>query len=544
MTEQNGDTIKRICDRFNAMKAARSVFENHWEEVAEVTSPIDRKFTSFHSPGEKKRTGQYDSVTELSLKRATSFYDSVTTPRNKRWHGIRGGRYDLQNNQEVREYYDVVENVLFQHRYGPRANFPSQRNKQVHSLFGFGNGAIFVDMVDRRIRYRFIHLSNLYFDENAWGMIDVVYRKTKMNRRQLEQRFGEDSIPESVKKKSGSSGQAEEKYEVIHATEPNPNYDPESVNPEERKYITHYVLNESDKVLLEVGGYDNFPYAISRDGNSEEEVYGRGIAMTILPNTKMVNQMKKTHIEAGHMAIRPTLLMKDDGSVSSVDLRPGKIIRGGLDASGNRTLDPLNHGARYDISSDMLASEHNMIREAFMLDLFISNLEREATATEVLTRSQEQARLLAPMSGQEETESLAIMIEREVGLHYMAGNLPPMPQILQEAMGEFEIEYTSPIANSQKADEALGATQTVQQVYAAAQFDPNALDMIDFDEYIRLQGEANGTPAKIIRGEDDVAAIREQRAQQQQQQMMMENAKNLSGAALDVARAEKTAQEI
>ena len=544
MIEQNQDTIKRICDRYNSMKSARSVFENHWEEVAQVVSPNDQKFTSFFQPGEKKRTGQYDSVTELSLKRATSFYDSVTTPRNKRWHGISAGTFDLKNNQEVREYYDIVEDVLFKHRYGPRSNFPSQRHKQVYSLFGFGTGAMFVDMVGRKIRYRFIHLSNLYFDENAWGMIDTCYRKTMLTHRQMVQQFGEENIPDSIKRKASGNGQADHKYEVIHATEPNPNYDPESLDPTDRQFIMHYILNEQDKAILQIGGYDNFPYAISRDGNSEEEVYGRGVAMTILPNTKMVNQMKKTHIEAGHMSIRPTLLMKDDGAISSVDLRPGKIVRGGIDAAGNRALEPLNHGARYDISSDMLASEHQMIREAFMLDLFISSLEREATATEVLTRSQEQARLLAPMSGQEETESLAVMIEREVSLHYLAGNLPPMPKMLQEAMGEFEIEYTSPIANSQKADEALGATQTVQQVYAAAQFDPNALDMIDFDEYIRLQGEANGTPAKIIRGEDDVAAIREQRAQQQQQQMMMENAKNLSGAALDVARAEKTAQEI
>jgi len=541
MPEQNADTIQRIVNRMDGMKSFRSVFENQWEEVAEVTSPRDRMFTSMYSPGEKKRSNQYDSVTELSLNRASSFYDSVTTPRNKRWHGLKSGNFELDKNQRVREYYDMVEDVLFRHRYGPGSNYPGQRHEQVRSLFGFGNGVIFVDMIGRKIRYKTIHLSQCYFEENAWGIIDVCYRKQDMTVRQMEQQFGEDAVPESVKKKSTNKTQT---YEVIHTVEPNPQYDPESLNPEERRFISYYVLNESDKAILAVTGYNNFPYAISRDSKSPREVYGRGVAMAILPNTKMVNQMKKTHIEAGHMAIRPTLLMKDDGSVNSVDLRPGKIIRGGIDAGGNDALRPLNHGARYDISSDMLATEHAMIREAFMLDLFISNLEREATATEVLTRSQEQARLLAPMSGQEETESLAIMIEREVNLHEMAGNLPPMPPELVEAQGEFDIEYTSPIANSQKADEALGATQTVQQVYAAAQFDPNALDMIDFDEYIRLQAEANGTPAKILRGEEDVESIRQQRAQQQQQQMMMENAKNLSGAALDVARAEKTAQEI
>lgn len=541
-SDREEDIISYITRRFSDMQTYRAVFENHWEEVAEVTSPRDRDFTGMFSPGEKKRTNQYDSVTELSLNRASSFYDAVTTPRNKRWHGIRSNFPELNNNQRVREYYDEVENVLFQHRYGPGSNFPSQRHEQIRSLFGFGNGVIFTDLVGSKIRYKAIHLANVFLDENAWGIVDVVYRKCDMTGRQIEQQFGEDAVPKTVKNNQHTGTQ--NTYCVIHTCEPNPNYVRGSVNPKERKYISHYMFNESEKKILETTGYDNFPYAISRDSKSPREIYGRGIAMAILPNTKMLNQIKKTHIEAAHMSVRPTLLMKDDGSVNAVDLRPGKIIRGGLDAAGNRVLDPLNHGARYDISSDLLASEHNMIREAFMLDLFISNLEREATATEVLTRSQEQARLLSPMSGQEETESLATMIEREINLHNLAGHLPEMPPELVEAGGDFQIEYTSPIANSQKADEALGATQTIQQVYAAAQFDPSVLDIVNLDAYIRLQGDANGTPAKVFRGEDEVAMIREQRAQQEQMMAMVENAKNVSGATLDMARAEKTAREI
>ena len=541
-TRNKDDIISYVTRRYSDLCSYRSVFENHWEEVAEVTSPRDRNFTGFFSPGDKKRTSQYDSVTELSLSRASSFYDAVTTPRNKRWHGIRSNLPTLNNNQRVREYYDEVENVLFQHRYGPGSNFPSQRHEQIRSLFGFGNGAIFVDLVGNKIRYKCIHLSNLYLDENAWGIVDVVYRKCEMTGRQIEQQFGEAAVPQTVKNNQHTG--TTQTYCVIHTCEPNPNYVPESLNPEERKYISHYIFNETEKKILETTGYDNFPYAISRDSKSPREVYGRGIGMAILPNTKMLNQIKKTHIEAAHMNVRPTLLMKDDGSVNAVDLRPGKIIRGGIDAAGNPVLAPLNHGARYDISSDLLASEYGMIREAFMLDLFISNLEREATATEVLTRSQEQARLLSPMSGQEETESLATMIEREINLHNVAGHLPEMPPELIEAGGDFAIEYTSPIANSQKADEALGATQTIQAAFAAAQFDPSALDVVNLDEYIRLQADANGTPAKVIRAMEDVQAMRQQRAQQEQMMAMMENAKNVSGAALDVARAEKTAREM
>lgn len=542
MNKEEQDIVNRVIERYEAMRSFRSVFERHWEDVADVITPRDRNFTSFFSPGEKKRQNQYDSVTEFSLNRATSFYDSVTTPRDKRWHGLTASDQELKKNQRVREYYDTVEDILFQHRYGPRSNYASARHEQIRSMFAFGQGALFVDMVGNKIRYLPVHISQLFFDEDAYGIIDTCYRIIDMTKKQIEQRFGEDALPNSLKNQTKADSQIT--YKVIHCCEPNYNYVQGSLNPEERKYISYYVLYSQERKLLDTTGYDNFPYAISRDQRSPREVYARGIAMGVLPNVQMVNQMKKTHIEAGHMSIRPTLLMKDDGSINSVDLRPGKIVRGGIDASGQRALEPLNHGVRYDISVDMLEREHNMIREAFMLDLFISNLEREATATEVLTRSQEQARLLAPMSGQEETESHPVLIERELNLHEIAGNIPPMPEELVEVMGDFQIEYTSPLANSQKSDEALGATQTVQSIFASAQFDPSALDIVDFDEYHRLIAEANGTPAKILNSEEEIAAVREQRAQQEQQMMMAQNAKPVADAALSAARAEKTAAEI
>jgi len=267
--------------------------------------------------------------------------------------------------------------------------------------------------------------------------------------------------------------------------------------------------------------------------------------MATLPNVKMLNQMKKTHIEAAHMNVRPPLLMRDDGSINTVDIRPGRTIVGGIDANGNPTIQPLNHGARFDISEVNLVAEQNNIREWFMLDLFINSLEREATATEVVARSQEQARLLSSMSGQEETESHSVMIEREINLlNTIPGMLPEMPGELIEAGGEFQIEFSSPLASSQKSDEALGAMQTFQTIAAAAQFDPSIMDRFDMDAYAMVISEANGTPAKIMRGDEDVAMIRQQRAQQEQMMAAAQMAPGVAKAGLDVARTEKTMSEM
>jgi hypothetical protein len=358
------------------------------------------------------------------------------------------------------------------------------------------------------------------------------------------QQFGEDKVPDGVKNKEGS--EKNRKYTVIHTCEPNPDYDPDpnNINPLKHEYISYYILVEGEDAILKKGGYKNFPYAISRDTQAVREVYGRSVSMAILPTTKMLNQMKKTDITAKHMAIQPPNLMKDDGSIQVADFRPGKMIVGGLDAAGNPNIVPYNTGVRVDISDVARAEEQGLIREAFMLDLFINNLEREATATEVMTRSSEQARLLAPLTGREETESFAPQIERELQLLEDIGALPPMPPELIEAGGEFEIEFKSPIANSQKADEAIGASQTIQAAIEVSAFAPEIMDKVDVDEYMDIISEANGTPSRMVKSDEMVAQIREARAKEQQMAQMMEAAQPLSQAGLNAAKAEETLQGI
>ena len=248
MNQEEQDIVNRVIERYEAMRSFRSVFERHWEDVADVVTPRDRNFTSFFSPGEKKRQNQYDSVTEFSLNRATSFYDSVTTPRNKRWHGLTAARADMRGNQRVQEYFDAVEDVLFQHRYGPRSNYASARHEQIRSLFAFGQGALFVDMVGSKIRYLPIHISQLFFDEDPYGMIDTCYRMIDMTKKQIEQRFGEDALPDGLKNQSKADAQVT--YKVIHSCEPNPDYNQGSLNPEERKYISYYVLYSLKKISI------------------------------------------------------------------------------------------------------------------------------------------------------------------------------------------------------------------------------------------------------------------------------------------------------
>jgi hypothetical protein len=165
------------------------------------------------------------------------------------------------------------------------------------------------------------------------------------------------------------------------------------------------------------------------------------------------------------------------------------------------------------------------------------------TATEVLQRAQEKGDLLSPSAGRQQSESQGRMIEREIDLLTFAGLLPPMPDILLEAGGEYEVEYTAPLNVLQKAGQAAATTQIINDAIPIAQIDPTIMDNFDFDEYINIMRDARNAPSRLFRSDDEIKAIRQQKAQEQQMQQLVAAAPQVAGSIKDIAQAGSYAQQ-
>jgi hypothetical protein len=137
---------------------------------------------------------------------------------------------------------------------------------------------------------------------------------------------------------------------------------------------------------------------------------------------------------------------------------------------------------------------------------------------------------------------LGPLIEREIDLLMFHRVLPPMPDILREAGGEYEIVYDSPMSRMQRAEELVGVQRTMELLAPFAQMDPTVLDVFDKDELARLTAEVSGVPTPVLRSPEKVAALRQQRAQQEQDAMMMQAAQPLAGAMKDAAQAQALLQ--
>lgn len=533
MSDSRADDIIR---RQEKMATDRAVFDSHWREIAERILPRADYFRVNRQPGDKHTEKIFDSTANLALERFAAAMESMLTPRTQRWHKLRTGVEELDENQEVKEYLDQVTSILFQVRYSPKANFASQANEAYMSLGAFGTGAVFTDdLIGRGIRYRSIALSELYIAENHQGMVDTVHRRFSMTARQAVQKFG-DKVGEKIKKAAEKT--PEQQFDFIHAVGPRAEVDYGRKDYKGMPLYSCYIAMEG-RALVSEGGYHSMPYAVGRYVTSPKEVYGRSPAMTVLPDIKMINEMSKTVIRAAHKLVDPPLLLQEDGALQAFDLRPGALNYGGVNDQGQQLVHALQTGARVDIGLDMMEQRRKTINDAFLVTLFQILVDApQMTATEAMLRAQEKGSLLAPTMGRQQSEFLGPLIERELDILGRAGALPEMPDVLKQAGGMVEIEYVSPLNRAQRADEGVAIMNTLQAIAPLAQIDPKVMMIFDPEQVARELADINGVPAKVLRSPEDIKAMDDQAAQAAQAQQLLAAAPVASGVVKDLAQAQ------
>jgi hypothetical protein len=291
------------------------------------------------------------------------------------------------------------------------------------------------------------------------------------------------------------------------------------------------------------GGYFTMPYVVSRFTTAPREIYGRSPAITVLSTLNGVNEMQKTLLRAAQKAVDPPLMAMDDDELRGFNLRAGAINYGGLDAQGNERVKPLATGANMTIGLEMIQAERDVINNAFFVTLFQVLVENpQMTATEALIRAQEKGELLAPALGRQQTDQLGPQIARELDILNRAGKLPDMPDVMKEAGGFVEIEYTSPLNILQKAGDGVAILRTIEALTGPAQYDPSALKVINWERTGRKIAEANGMPADCMNTPEEVAENQAQAQQQDQAAQMIAAAPALGKTALDISKAQAMAQ--
>lgn len=531
-------TVDDLIRRWEQARAARGNWDGIFQEIADRVLPQAADFNARQSDGAKRTDLMYDATAALALQKFTAAIESFATPRNQRWHTLEVNDPALQKNQNVKRYLEEVTELLFKVRYSPRAAFAAQTNETYLSFGAFGTAGIFIDddIKARVIRYKSLALASTWFLENHHGLVDTVFRCFKRTLRQIEQRWP-GKLPEKLRQRLEKY--PDEQHEIVHFVGPQVDYEPSKLGS--MPWASCYFM-PGEKHKLDEGGFLSWPFGVARYMTAADEIYGRSPAWLALSNIKVLNEQKKTHIKAGHKAVDPPLLVHEDGILQAFSMTPGYLNFGGINSAGQEMVKPLQVNPRLDISLEMMDREREIIGQAFLIDVFRALVENpQMTATQAMELISERAVLVSPVLGRLQTEFLGSVIDREIAILAHAGQMPEMPPELEEAAGEYRVEYTSPMSKAMRAGDGVAIMRTLEAVTPLAQVDPTVLDAYDLPALARELGEINGVPAKAMRSAEDVerrAADREQAAQMHQ---LVDAAPSVTAAASNLVKLQRNA---
>lgn len=529
-----------LAKRHGALKASRGTFESHWREVAERVLPRQNDFLGAgQTPGAKRTDKVYDSAGEIAVNKFAAVLEALLTPQTQTWHKLKPKNPALADNQEIGEWFDHVNDRLFDARRSPRARFHTMAHEFYLSLGVFGTGAMFIDKAPLGpLLYKACHIGQVYFAENAWGVIDTVHREFALSARQAVQKFDKGRLPSKVV--AASERAPDSNFTFVHCVKPNEERAQGKRDYTGMPWASYYFpLEDAGNGIIEEGGYSSFPWAISRYVTAPTETYGRSPAMSALPDIKILNEaMKVTHAQ-WHQALDPPWLVADE-FMGALHARNGAVNRGGLDDQKRPNVVPLVPASNFEVSFELTSQKRETINDIFLVRILQIILDNpQMTATQVLEIAQQKGVLLAPVMGRQQSEFLGPLIERELDLLYSAGMLPDAPEELLLHGGGYDIEYESPLALAQKAQRGVAVMRTWEAIAPMAQADPAVLDEFNVPKMAREVAEANGLPADCFNPQEQIEALAEQRAQQQAIQAGLAGAEQGAGAMKDMAQAAK-----
>lgn len=536
--------VERYQQRFVALKAARSPFDPHWRDIADYLLPRAPRF----SPGsDRSRAGTKRNEKILrddggrALQIGTRGLMSGTTPATREWFGFATmPDPELMEFQPVKVWLERAQETL--HYVFDRSNTYNTLYAIDEGNMAFGTAFMVVDDDPRQvIRTYALPIGSFCLASGPGLVVDTVYRECAFTVEQLVRRFGTENCSLAVRGMY-LSGNLDALVPVIHAVQPRQGYDASRGGRLNMPWASCYFEaggGDGGKALGE-SGFIEFPGMAARWNVIGEDVYGSDCpGMRALPDIKGLQEMEKRALNIAAKLANPPVVVPTDleNKPGAVNLLPGGTTFAEGNGPGKRVYPAHEiHADGIKYLEEKMGQAVDRIYGHFYADLFqlATRMDAEgekATAAEVYARMEEKAEQLSAVLYRLWNETLTPLIDRTFNICLRQGLFPPIPREL--AGVELKVEPKSALYQLQGSSAATGIANVVafaSQLAAELQR-PEFMDKIDVDQSIDRMARTQNMPADCIRSDDDVAAIREQRAQEQQAMQAAEMAKAVKDGA-------------
>lgn len=527
-------TAEKYIKTWKQLKQDRYNFENLWQEIANYIAPNDGDFTRFYSIGQRRQNYIFDNTGQHSLKLFASSVIGLLSNPSAKWFTLETTNEELNQDSEISAWLELASDITLSAFNEASAKFYGNMYEALISYGAFGTAGMLVQSGDdTMLQFKAYTPRALWIAEDSNGNVNVVYNLKEYTISQLvdKQQSADWSLSTAITDRVGDGNMHGDKVKVLHIVEPNPDYKAGNIDDSGKRYQGIYLDVDNSKIMFQEY-YTDKPILVGRWEKVFNEVYGRSPAMEALPNVRLANSMAKAHMVAAEKIINPPLQVRNEGTYGQINLSAGAVNFSDGD------ITPISDIGNIPLTLEMQEAVRNEIRKSFFIDQLQMVGTTQMTATEVLQRQDERARLIAPAIGMIQSELLGPVVGRAMQILMDDGHIPPAPARMKEVVGDpsLNVSYVSPLTRAQRSSEATSIVDFIGIVGQMAQTDPNVLTRIDSDGAVKELHDIMGVPSDVLRSDDEVAAIANQQAEQQQMQQEM-------AMAGDAAQVAKTANE-
>lgn len=512
--------------RLNQMRDYRMSYWLSWAELAGYLLP--RRYRWLATAADQATRGTplnqriLDGTGSLAVRTlASGMMAGITSPARP-WFRLTLEDQDLAEFTPVKLWLDTVQKRMM--RVFAESNFYTSMATLYEDLAVFGTGAMMCyEDYDDVVRFYNSALGEYYLGQSDRLEVDTFYREFNFTALQSMQRWGWKNLSSSLQGQINTPGGGDQEFIIAHAVEPD--LDGITGLPFREIYWERGVGQQSKPAgnPLAVNGFHEFPVIAARWNIVANDPYGRSPGMDAIGDVKQLQVMTKRLGQAIDKMVNPPLLADPVLRNEPATVMPGGITYVPLTAQ-TVGLKPV-----YEVPPQTLNLMQNIekvsgrIKETFFVDLFlmIAQLDTVRTATEIIARKEEKLLMLGPVLERFENEALDPVVERTFNImaraslpfwrgQAMKGMLPPPPPELRKQT--LKVEYTSMLADAQRAAKLTGMERQASMVGRISAQVPDALDTMDWDEFITEYNDGLGNTPKFMRSAAAIAQIRQAKA--------------------------------
>ena len=487
------DKIRDLVARWQKACERKQNWEPHWQECYNYAFPqrenvsISRQLDNY---GSKQNLHLYDGTAPDAVDQLASSLLSELTPPWARWFGLRPGpELSAEERSQVAPILEKSTDILLQNF--EHSNFAVEIHQCYLDLVTAGTACLMFEEAplgeSTAFRFYAVPLREIALEESADGRLDTTFRCSQISLDGIRSRFPNAEIPENYYERA-----RQDKGYLLELIE--------AVMPRGGKYgalgyeYTAFAFDSAESpenaFVLRDGVFDTSPFINFRWLKAPGEVYGRSPVMKALPDIKTANKVVELVLKNASIAVTGIWQADDDGILNPANIKlvPGAIIP---KAGGSKGLTPLEAPGKFDISQLVLDDLRSRINHALLADSLAQISAPNMTATEVLERTAQMARILGASFGRLQAELLTPLLKRAFCILRRRGDIMNF-----DLDGKVvDLQYKSPLALVQARKDVSTVSEWLNLVAAMGS---DAATVVNAREAAVWLGNTLNVPASLI----------------------------------------------